>query len=126
MRKGEKGLVKKKEEPLLDLFLCSSLCVVNCIHHFLPAQQQQQQQQQEYHILSNNTTTTNAGNDSTTGIVFISAGGARDDPVASVQGYFEKLWIYKLFTRWEKFSRFRDDVERVGTHRLLCGRVRVV
>jgi hypothetical protein len=92
MRKGEKGLVKKKEEPLLDLFLCSSLCVVNCIHHFLPAQQQQQQQQ-EYHILSNNTTTTNAGNDSTTGIVFISAGGARDDPVASVQGYFEKLWI---------------------------------
>ena len=28
MRKVEKGLVKKKEEPLLDLFLCSSLCVV--------------------------------------------------------------------------------------------------
>lgn len=90
MRKVEKGLVKKKEEPLLDLFLCSSLCVVvNCIRHFLPAQQQQQ----EYHILSNNTTTTNAGNDSTTGIVFISAGGARDDPVASVQRRFEKLWI---------------------------------
>ena len=91
MRKVEKGLVKKKEEPLLDLFLCSSLCVVvNCIRHFLPAQQQQQQ---EYHILSNNTTTTNAGNDSTTGIVFISSGGARDDPVASVQRRFEKLWI---------------------------------
>lgn len=90
MRKVEKGLVKKKEEPLLDLFLCSSLCVVNCIRHFLPAQQQQQQ---EYYILSNTTTTTNAGNDSTTGIVFISAGGARDDPVASVQRRFEKLWI---------------------------------
>ena len=90
MRKVEKGLVKKKEEPLLDLFLCSSLCVVvNCIRHFLPAQQQQQ----EYYILSNTTTTTNAGNDSTTGIVFISAGGARDDPVASVQRRFEKLWI---------------------------------
>ena len=54
MRKVEKGLVKKKEEPLLDLFLCSSLCVVNCIRHFLPAQQQQQQ---EYYILSNTTTT---------------------------------------------------------------------
>ena len=90
MRKGEKGLLKKKEEPLLDLFLCSSLCVVvNCIRHFLPAQQQQQ----EYYILSHTTTTTNAGNDSTTGIVFISAGGARDDPVASVQRRFEKLRI---------------------------------
>ena len=73
-----------KKEELRSFFLFNPVCLLLTSFTIFP-----RTTPRIIHFINNNT---DAGNDSTTGI-FISAGGARDDPVASVQRRFEKLWI---------------------------------